>query len=587
MPSPALQKLETLPLTPLQSAPTSPANSSRPTSRRGSSNIASSSSSIQQFRKQSHGAHAAARPNVGALTAGAAAAPVGALNDRRSIVPLSVAAPLNAASSGLASLSSTKSISSPSSSSASAAPKTAADALPGTAFASNIQDQGQVSEAVDEEQMLGKSAIQASSNHVESALDDGESTDEEADVEGVLRTGNERFRRGSRHLSRLSSTLGEGITAHWKKSQSSESDQGVEAGSVPEPSKAISPSTINEAAPSASHGESLSASLPASAGLPDVHAESRRNEFAQIAESLPPIEQAKRLAAYRAVDVHVKPHHRVIGIGSGSTVPYVVDRLLEQGEEANKKRWFVPTGFQSKELIVNAGLKLGDVDQFPVIDVTIDGADDVDWALNAIKGGGACHLREKVLAEAAEEFIIVADYRKNNMLLGQSWKQGIPIETPPFAYSKVFDNLERIPGCMVAQLRMGKAKAGPVVTDNGNFVIDAPFDEAHMREPENLLVKIKMLTGVVEVGLFCGMARAAYFGNADGSVTVRWSDGQEETLKDGEQAKITADMIDENYRPTERLLTYQLPPSDQAAQSDGLEANKLKQRLEQLRMTST
>lgn len=103
---------------------------------------------------------------------------------------------------------------------------------------------------------------------------------------------------------------------------------------------------------------------------------------------------------------------------------------------------FVPTGFQSKELIVNAGLKLGDVgkhstgsalsgasltrcnvrtDQFPVIDVTIDGADDVDWALNAIKGGGACHLREKVLAEAAEEFIIVADYRKNNMLLGQVW----------------------------------------------------------------------------------------------------------------------------------------------------------------------
>lgn len=101
---------------------------------------------------------------------------------------------------------------------------------------------------------------------------------------------------------------------------------------------------------------------------------------------------------------------------------------------------FVPTGFQSKELIVNAGLKLGDVgkscrtsllpypanplcrflaDQFPVIDVTIDGADDVDWALNAIKGGGACHLREKVLAEAAEEFIIVADYRKNNMILGQ------------------------------------------------------------------------------------------------------------------------------------------------------------------------
>lgn len=108
-----------------------------------------------------------------------------------------------------------------------------------------------------------------------------------------------------------------------------------------------------------------------------------------------------------------------------------------------------------------------------------------------------------------------------------------------------------------------------------------------MREPESLLVKIKMLTGVVEVGLFCGMARAAYFGNADGSVTVRWSDGQEETLKDDEEAQITADMIDENYRPTDLLLTYQLPPTDQALRTDGSEANKLKQKLEQLRMTST
>lgn len=108
-----------------------------------------------------------------------------------------------------------------------------------------------------------------------------------------------------------------------------------------------------------------------------------------------------------------------------------------------------------------------------------------------------------------------------------------------------------------------------------------------MREPESLLVKIKMLTGVVEVGLFCGMARAGYFGNADGSVTVRWSDGQEETLKDGEEAKITADMIDENFRPTDVLLTYRLPQADQPAKADGLEANKLKQKLEQLRMTST
>lgn len=90
----------------------------------------------------------------------------------------------------------------------------------------------------------------------------------------------------------------------------------------------------------------------------------------------------------------------------------------------------------------------------------------MDNFLNCIKGGGACHLREKVLAEAAREFIVVADYRKNSSLLGRSWTQGVPIEVAPFAYAKVLQNLKRL-GCPQSTLRMGKAKAGPVVTDNG------------------------------------------------------------------------------------------------------------------------
>ena len=108
------------------------------------------------------------------------------------------------------------------------------------------------------------------------------------------------------------------------------------------------------------------------------------------------VESAKRLAAWTAVDKHVLPNHevftsshislhlqtlthshsKVIGIGSGSTVPYVVERILAQGPEVNKDRVFIPTGFQSKELIVEAKLRLGDVDQYPHIDVTIDGADE-------------------------------------------------------------------------------------------------------------------------------------------------------------------------------------------------------------------
>ncbi|KIK95021.1 hypothetical protein PAXRUDRAFT_827423 [Paxillus rubicundulus Ve08.2h10] len=242
---------------------------------------------------------------------------------------------------------------------------------------------------------------------------------------------------------------------------------------------------------------------------------------------LSPIEQSKRLAAYIAVDKHIFPEHKIIGIGSGSTVPYVVERIVQQGKELNKDRVFIPTGFQSKELIISSNLNLGDVDQFPTIDVTIDGADEVDLELNCIKGGGACHLREKVLAEAAKTFILVADYRKNVEYLGTAFTPGVPIEVVPFAYAKVLQNLHHVLGSRTAALRMAKAKAGPVVSDNGNFIIDAPFSREEMMNPYSVMARIKMLTGVVEVGLFCHMAQAAYFGNQDGSVTVKRMEGSQ------------------------------------------------------------
>jgi ribose 5-phosphate isomerase A len=113
----------------------------------------------------------------------------------------------------------------------------------------------------------------------------------------------------------------------------------------------------------------------------------------------------------------------------------VVERIAAQGKALNEDRVFIPTGsfyrliisriqlnapsgFQSQQLILSAGLVLGDIHQFPEIDVTIDGADECDTDLNAIKGGGACHLREKVLAESAKVFVIVADSRKNSLCLG-------------------------------------------------------------------------------------------------------------------------------------------------------------------------
>jgi ribose 5-phosphate isomerase A len=201
---------------------------------------------------------------------------------------------------------------------------------------------------------------------------------------------------------------------------------------------------------------------------------------------------------------------------------------VQQGAKANAGRLFFPTGFQSKELILSAGLALGDVDMFTRLDVCIDGADEVDADLNAIKGGGACQLREKVLADMADTWVMVADYRKNSSVLGTNWKQGVPIEVVPFAYVQVLAALQKMGGSPT--LRMGKAKAGPVVSDNGMFIIDCAFPEAQMKQPAALLRDIKLLTGVVEVGLFCGMAKAAYFGNNDGSVTVRATGGATEQI---------------------------------------------------------
>ncbi|KAI9305182.1 ribose-5-phosphate isomerase [Cunninghamella echinulata] len=231
-----------------------------------------------------------------------------------------------------------------------------------------------------------------------------------------------------------------------------------------------------------------------------------------------PIELGKKLAAYKAVDDHITPEHKVIGIGSGSTVVYVVERILQKPEL--KHLVYIPTSFQSKLLIIDGGLTLGSIEQYPEIDVTIDGADEVDPALNVIKGGGACQFQEKVVAESAKKFVIVADYRKKSDKLGVQWTKGVPIEVVPMAYKMVIKSLESKLSLkpLSTTLRMAINKAGPVVTDNGNFVIDCHFGP--IDQPSQLLQEIKLLTGVYEVGLFCQMAEIAYFGENDGTIST-------------------------------------------------------------------
>ncbi|KAK6455797.1 ribose-5-phosphate isomerase [Scheffersomyces xylosifermentans] len=230
------------------------------------------------------------------------------------------------------------------------------------------------------------------------------------------------------------------------------------------------------------------------------------------------VEQAKKAAAYQAVDENFPATAKVVGIGSGSTVVYVAERI---GQLSNKDSFVcIPTGFQSKQLIIDNGLQLGAIEQFPEIDIAFDGADEVDPALNLIKGGGACLFQEKLVAVSAKKFVVVADYRKKSDSLGIQWTQGVPIEIVPNSYAKVIPDLKKL-GAKTVNIRQGgSAKAGPVITDNNNFLLDADFGA--IKDPKALHDQIKALVGVVETGLFTEMASKSYFGEQDGKVNV-WS----------------------------------------------------------------
>lgn len=155
--------------------------------------------------------------------------------------------------------------------------------------------------------------------------------------------------------------------------------------------------------------------------LTPQHLASRQHLLTRTASSMAtetPVEASKRRAAYKAVADHFSPSHRCIGIGSGSTVVYVVRAIAERGPEVTSKMIFIPTGEQSKQLILDAGLPLGSMDTLPRVpgvkgkrislDVAFDGADEIDEDLNCIKGGGACLLQEKLVATNAKIFVCVA-----------------------------------------------------------------------------------------------------------------------------------------------------------------------------------
>jgi len=224
--------------------------------------------------------------------------------------------------------------------------------------------------------------------------------------------------------------------------------------------------------------------------------------------NLDPIQQAKQNAALEAVK-HVKDGF-IVGLGSGSTAAFAIEALSERIEKENLHIMGIPTSYQAFLLAVECGIPITTLDEHPVIDVTIDGADQLTPELYLIKGGGAAMAREKIVAVSSKLNVIIADQPKKVKLLGEN-NQFVPIEVLPFAIALVKRKIAAIGGKPV--VREGKGKLGPVITDNGNVVIDAYFGE--IKNPADLAVKAKMIPGVVETGFFISLTDIVYIGSVE------------------------------------------------------------------------
>ncbi|KAJ0242736.1 ribose-5-phosphate isomerase 2 [Hirschfeldia incana] len=215
----------------------------------------------------------------------------------------------------------------------------------------------------------------------------------------------------------------------------------------------------------------------------------------------------KRIAAYKAVDF--VESGMVLGLGTGSTAKHAVARigeLLRQGKLSNIVG--IPTSKKTEEQALSLGIPLSDLDAHPVIDLSIDGADEVDPRLNLVKGRGGSLLREKMIEGASKKFVVIVDESKMVKHIGGSGL-ALPVEVVPFCWKftaeKLREVMEGYGGCE-ARLRLGGGEGGEAfVTDNGNYIVDM-YLEKDMGDLWAVSDAILRLPGVVEHGMFLDMA---------------------------------------------------------------------------------
>jgi len=206
----------------------------------------------------------------------------------------------------------------------------------------------------------------------------------------------------------------------------------------------------------------------------------------------------------------------VAGMGTGSTLAFMIEELARRMREENLKFIGVPTSFQSRILCLNLGIPVRDMQDTATLDLAIDGADEVDPALNLIKGGGASQTREKIVAAMANEFVVVVDESKLVSRLGSTFP--VPIEVLPSARAYVERAIRDLGG--EPGLRMAVRKDGPVVSDDGNLIYDVRFTvDQDLRAADQAMHN---LPGVVETGLFFDMTAKVLVGcGGNGNLSLK------------------------------------------------------------------
>ena len=200
-----------------------------------------------------------------------------------------------------------------------------------------------------------------------------------------------------------------------------------------------------------------------------------------------------------------------VGLGTGSTVFFALERLAERQKTENLKFFGVSTSFSTTLLCRKMGIELKDCGAVSHLDLAIDGADEIDPNLNLIKGRGAAHLLEKIVASLASKLVVVADSAKKVKNLGEKFP--VPLEILPSALGLAEARIRGLGG--VLEVRMaGASKDGPVISDSGNIIADAKF--GLIKEPEILCKELDCIPGLAGHGLFVNLAKEAFIAGEAG-----------------------------------------------------------------------